>query len=146
MKRCSICKEEKAEIEFNRNKSKKDGLNTVCRECSNERSRRYYHENTIEHRQAVRERSDKVRATNRTSMLELLRKSSCADCGNTDIRVLEFDHLRDKIRDISQLMSGWSWEAILKEIEKCDIVCANCHRIRTHERASTYRSLSSLSG
>lgn len=60
----------------------------------------------------------------------------CKDCSETDFRVMEFDHLgSDKVGNVADLVgSGWSWKAVLKEIEKCDPLCANCHRIRTYGR------------
>jgi hypothetical protein len=61
--------------------------------------------------------------------------SGCADCGIKNHIVLDFDHLRDKKYNISRMIhDGFSWKAIKKEIEKCEIVCANCHRIRTYNR------------
>ena len=58
----------------------------------------------------------------------------CVDCGNTDIRVLEFDHLpsNKKLFGISGNRVGIA--RLKEEIKKCDVVCANCHRIRTVER------------
>lgn len=58
----------------------------------------------------------------------------CADCGESDPIVLDFDH-RDQatksfnIGDVARL--GWSLKKALAEAEKCDVVCANCHRRRT---------------
>lgn len=60
----------------------------------------------------------------------------CVDCGyNASPVALDFDHLpgSGKRRDVS-LMATCSWAAILAEIEKCEVVCSNCHRIRTQER------------
>lgn len=56
----------------------------------------------------------------------------CMDCGNTfPPCAMDFDH-----REPSQKVKGIglisSWPAMLKEIEKCDLVCSNCHRIRTY--------------
>jgi hypothetical protein len=49
--------------------------------------------------------------------------------------MLDFDHLRDKKYNVSRMIhDGFSWKAIQKEIEKCEVVCANCHRLRTHNR------------
>lgn len=54
----------------------------------------------------------------------------CKNCGNEDFRVLEFHHNRDKDFVISNAaISGFSIEKIKSEIEKCDVLCANCHRI-----------------
>jgi hypothetical protein len=55
------------------------------------------------------------------------------DCGESDIIVLEFDH-RDpsnKRAKISGILGSWRWDAIMTEIEKCDVRCANDHRRRT---------------
>jgi hypothetical protein len=60
--------------------------------------------------------------------------SGCVDCGVNNHIVLDFDHLHDKKYNISRMIhDGFSWAAIKKEIAKCE-VCANCHRIRTHDR------------
>ncbi|WP_211879539.1 hypothetical protein [Pseudarthrobacter albicanus] len=63
------------------------------------------------------------------------RENGCADCGLVP-DVLEFDHRPDehKTTDVSNLMASGSWEAFISEVAKCDVVCANCHRIRTVQR------------
>ena len=61
----------------------------------------------------------------------------CVDCGVTDPRVLEFDHVNgDKVAGIAALIKtlNVSLSDVLVEIEKCDLVCKNCHAIRTIER------------
>ena len=61
----------------------------------------------------------------------------CADCGYCEHPdALEFDHVRGEKRDIlSRLKNYAKNEAeLLDEIAKCDVVCANCHRIRTASR------------
>jgi hypothetical protein len=61
--------------------------------------------------------------------------SGCIDCGEKNHVVLDFDHLKDKRYNVSRMIhDGFSWAAIKKEIAKCEVVCANCHRIRTHDR------------
>jgi L-lysine 2,3-aminomutase len=68
-------------------------------------------------------------------LAELKEKAGCKDCGVKNHIVLDFDHLKDKKYNISRMIhDGFSWKAILKEIEKCEVVCSNCHRIRTHNR------------
>src|SRR5215467_9540680 len=60
----------------------------------------------------------------------------CADCGyNAHPAALDFDHLPGavKTRDIRS-GQNFGWQALMDEIEKCEVVCANCHRIRTVER------------
>ena len=86
------------------------------------------------------------RDKNHERMWEVLSSSFCMDCGIDDPRVLEFDHRPgvEKIFNISKAVSGStrSWALIKKEIDKCDIVCANCHRIRTQVRGGFKRNSS----
>jgi hypothetical protein len=65
-----------------------------------------------------------------------LKANPCVDCGETDIVVLEFDHIGDdkhfSISDATR--HGYSIKNIEKEIAKCEVRCANCHRKKTYER------------
>jgi len=60
----------------------------------------------------------------------------CVDCGITDDRVLEFDHIRDdKIDGVKRLADGLaSLERLKTEMRKCEVRCCNCHRIKTQEQ------------
>jgi hypothetical protein len=64
------------------------------------------------------------------------------DCGEDDILVLEFDHCRgEKEDDVARLvMTGAPPDRIQREIDRCEVVCANCHRRRTATRAQTFRA------
>jgi len=63
----------------------------------------------------------------------------CVDCGyRAHPSALDFDHVRGvKLHNIASMLYGSSVEAILAEMEKCEVVCANCHRIRTVSRHAT---------
>lgn len=86
----------------------------------------------------VRQRNNELRkiriAKNRELLYEYKASTPCFDCGKVYPHyVMDFDHLRDKKFDISKLASrNVSFETIKSEIEKCDLVCSNCHRIRTY--------------
>ena len=72
---------------------------------------------------------------------EIKENAGCADCGQTNHIDLDFDHLKDKKYNISRMIhDGFSWAAIKKEISKCEVVCANCHRIRTYNRLTSKAS------
>lgn len=60
----------------------------------------------------------------------------CVDCGITDDRVLEFDHIRDdKVDGVKRLADGLaSLERLKTEMRKCEVRCCNCHRIKTQEQ------------
>jgi len=64
-------------------------------------------------------------------------ENGCSDCGWAGwARGLDWDHVRgQKVAGISALIARTRpWEEVLAEMEKCEVVCANCHRIRTVER------------
>lgn len=78
-------------------------------------------------------------------VLDLKRDSFCADCnfsGKKCPSVLDFDHVRSvKNFNVSEFKHHTnSFKKVKQEIEKCEIVCANCHRIRTAKRKSRYSS------
>ena len=66
---------------------------------------------------------------------------ACIDCGETNPLLLDFDHLRDKRANVSQLVqSGFSWATIAAEIDKCVVRCANCHARKTAREIGSYRT------
>ena len=74
----------------------------------------------------------------RISVVEWLKslRTYCKDCGETNSIVLDFHHRNANEKSFSLTGSfcySRSRDAILKEIKKCDVLCANCHRIREHE-------------
>ena len=81
--------------------------------------------------------SDKKRRFHRKMQAIEFLGGKCLDCGNDDTRVLEFDHAktpRNGAKTISSYFQG-SWERLEKQLEPCELVCANCHAIRTWDRA-----------
>jgi len=73
----------------------------------------------------------------RRFIYEYLTGRACADCGESDITVLTFDHVRgEKKMNIADMVSqGSSLKAISQELEKTDIVCFNCHMNVSGENA-----------
>ena len=142
MKTCTKCKLCLPFELFSKNKAKKDGLQTICKSCKNIYNQNYYPKTKEMYAQSRAERRAQMRLDNQKAMLLYLMGKSCSDCGHTDMRVLEFDHVRgEKKFNIGAVLGRESWVRIAKEIEKCEIVCANCHRIRTAERGKWYRSI-----
>ncbi len=67
----------------------------------------------------------------------------CMDCKNKyPWYVMDLDHREneEKITNLAKMIIRYAWETVLKEIEKCDIVCSNCHRIRTYNRKKRYNA------
>ncbi len=91
---------------------------------------RNYYRGTENGKRLARE-SNKRLAERRRKILEELKSVPCSDCGNKyPVYVMDFHHREgeEKIRGVSHMTSV---SAIIKEAQKCDVVCANCHRIRT---------------
>ena len=63
-------------------------------------------------------------------------RHGCTDCGGRfPYYLLDFDHVHGtKVANISSMLDYYSVEDIFKEIDKCEVVCANCHRSRTFHR------------
>jgi len=85
------------------------------------------------------QRQQKKRNAIATLIAEYKQEKGCADCKEKyPYWMLDFDHIRDKSFTISNhRMSTAKIDIIKKEIEKCEVVCANCHRNRTHFRQLT---------
>ena len=88
--------------------------------------------------QIRRVRADRARRRNELAeFINQFKRRPCADCGGEfPPYVMDFDHVNEnKLDDICGMrMRTVSREAIRAEIEKCEVVCANCHRARTHRR------------
>jgi hypothetical protein len=142
-KKCSLCGLEKPLNHYNKNKGTPDGFNRVCKSCSKKRSKQYYSENSSLHKKNVNDRNQRVRIEQRREIFEFHKKNPCVDCGNNNPVVLDFDHKDGVIKkhNISEMIGTYSWANILNEIEKCEVRCANCHRIRTAKQQGWYKNL-----
>lgn len=73
----------------------------------------------------------------RDRVQSLKEATPCTDCGiSYPYVVMQFDHVRgDKVANVSRLVARLAaWHRIEAEIAKCELVCANCHALRTHRR------------
>ena len=96
-------------------------------------------------RRRERQRANKENARKRARehIAEYFTTHRCVDCGESDPIVLTFDHLpgkHEKRADVSELVhDGYGLDAIKAEIAKTDVVCFNCHSLRTQQRTGAYR-------
>lgn len=112
---------------------------TLCRACTAEYQHRWYLKNRESVIDRVRITREKVTAENRIRIRQYLYENPCVDCGESDPVVLDFDHLRDKFRDVSYLVAcGCHWSTIEREIAKCEVRCANCHAKKTARDLGIY--------
>ena len=133
---CSKCREEKSVEQFAIRGRRTLRPSSYCKPCQREYSKAHY-KRSADTKGKRRRSSASGRARilqNAERVRSFLRAHPCVDCGEADICVLEFDHVRGvKVANISYLIGrGFSWERIQREIAKCEIRCANCHRRRTY--------------
>ncbi len=93
--------------------------------------RRHYYKNKEKYLLKNKLRREEMRKFIR----EIKTNNACSDCKMVyPYYVMDFDHLGDKQYLISRLVNLGSRKALEIEVQKCEIVCSNCHRMRTHSR------------
>lgn len=134
---------------------KTNGSRAWCKSCLTS----YNRENRDKHRardraysaQYWRENKEELTRKQQNRMAERYAKiaeikeaSPCKDCGNKFPAIcMDFDHLDGsaKVADVSKMVNDKRpWAEVFAEIAKCDLVCANCHRIRTQKRTEARRA------
>lgn len=140
MKQCTHCWKWKEESEFNwRIAGAK--LWGICRECQRKQKVEWYHEHKEENREAKNQRTRDTRDAARQYVYDYLSTHPCVECGERDPRVLEFDHVGAKTKTISEMITdGTTVATIQREIDKCQVLCANCHRKKTSRDRGWFRS------
>lgn len=146
VRECRECGEVKQIVAFNTYKGR-DGSNRrmgICKKCrevraqeSNDKLREWRRGYNASTRSARSMRSARRRAVAKKFVDEYKSSRPCADCGkNWPPVAMDLDHVRgEKIRDVAGFVSGaYKLDLIKIELEKCDVVCACCHRLRTASR------------
>jgi hypothetical protein len=139
-RRCGRCGEAKPVDSFNWRRKAIGQRDNMCRPCRAEYHREHYVGNKAQYVANAAESKRRLRLARTQWLLEYFESHPCFDCGETDPVVLEFDHIGDKMFNVAQALPYRNWSSILAEIEKCEVVCANCHRRRTARRNGTVRA------
>lgn len=124
---CTRCYLDKPLACFSTNKNKKDGYNYVCRDCQNIYVRQHY----VENRQKYIDKSLKRKKEATAFLTTYKSNKKCTCCSESDSACLDFHHKNpsDKIDNICLMANkGCSLKTLMKEIEKCILLCSNCHR------------------
>lgn len=141
---CSGCGQERdIEQDFAWKNKAKGTRQRWCKFCQAEANRRHYQNNKQIYMKRALTRNALVNSENKQNLYAYLSSHPCVDCGQTDVRILEFDHVRgNKSESISTLLQhSVPWQKVEAEIAKCEVRCTNCHRIKTSERGGFWRSL-----
>lgn len=134
--KCGLVKDESC---FNKNFKRKLGLQPYCKLCRKEIDRQSYLYNP-KRKEAIRASDLRRYKKTQDYIYGYLLAHPCVDCGEVNPIVLDFDHLKDKKFNIANSTRlGLSINNIEEEISKCEIRCANCHRIVTAERCNSWK-------
>lgn len=152
---CRVCEKTKSLDDFGRfTNNGKEGIRKICRACqyiqqdewAEKRKEDFNHglngyvtfKCRCEICKTERAEYIKIQWDERADIVARIKlERGCADCGYDEYScVLDFDHRPEEKKEflISQ-MKQLNLESLLIEISKCDVVCTNCHRIRTAIRA-----------
>lgn len=123
---CPRCNEQKAPDHFYLRNARRRLVETgttrgccvICRDCQRSRNTRY--------------RSEKV------AIITAAKAGGCVDCGMVNLthpEIFDFDHVQPgKVKTITQWLTSGTVDDLRAEMARCEVVCANCHRIRTVAR------------
>lgn len=141
MKKCDHCKQYKEDESFAWRWKTLGIRQKTCRDC-----RKYFNKNWYEgdarqrHLKNVKERKHAARKVAREYVWNYLSTHPCSQCGETDPVVLEFHHNGGKERAVGVMAAGgYPVAKIQAEIDKCTVLCANCHRRLTMKERKWYR-------
>ena len=127
MKQCTKCKETKSLEEFSWKNKKENKKASECKFCHRKQRRSFYLRNKSREIQRAKDQKSKI-----IFWFKKLKSSfKCSKCGEDHPTTLEFHHLdpNTKKAEVSKLVSeGHKKQTIEEEINKCIVLCANCHR------------------
>lgn len=109
-KRCTICGKEKPLTDFSIRNKQKNTYKSECKQCHNDKVKlRYYYLKDV---------------------VNEYKKCGCAKCGENRLYVLDFHHIDPSTKDgtITRMSTKYSLDRLQNEIDKCVVLCANCHR------------------
>jgi hypothetical protein len=139
-KKCAYCEQDLDLARFRWKNKEKGWLQPYCIDCNKEYNRSHYVKNKAKYINKAKKYNQEYKQQISQKLLEYFSNHCCVDCGNSDPRVLEFDHVNGKTNNISTMVSDkYTWSKILEEISRCEVRCANCHRIVTMERLGSHR-------
>lgn len=124
MKKCSKCGLEKENLEFNKHSNSRDGLTSWCKTCVKEYTKKDYENN----KEKYITKHKTIRKEKKRWVDEIKSTLKCEKCGENHIATLDFHHIDPNEKEFGIARNYFSKEKILKEIEKCVVLCSNCHR------------------
>lgn len=141
MKTCAKCETEKPVDQFNIKNKKTGTRNSYCKPCHSEYRKSHYQANRAKYIEKATVNSLQQKDSNMRRVVAYLVEHPCCDCGETNLDLLQFDHVEMIRRSGGRVFDllTYSWERVEEEIAKCVVRCVSCHYKRTREQMG-YRS------
>lgn len=124
---CCRCKEEKEEEDFTFKNKSQNIRNKTCKKCFIEIRKNWYNKNKLKVIQKINSNKNK----NKLWFEDYKKKLVCSNCGENHIACLDFHHLDPNKKELSITAiarNTYSIKRIMEEINKCIVLCSNCHR------------------
>jgi hypothetical protein len=121
--------------------TQKDGRARLCLACDRQNRQKTAARNRLQHPDRDRKWRQDRNAVKREFLLSL--KIACSRCGEDHPACLDFHHRDPATKDmnIAQVMGNISLKRLREEVQKCDVICSNCHRkLHWDEKASNKKS------
>ncbi len=136
MKICSKCQRELSEDSFAFKNKRKSNYHSICKECKRDYNKIYYQNNSEVVKKNTAPRRKRQIKENRKFVWDYINSHDCLECGEPNPMLLEFAH-RDPSNKSFNMASGTSRGLCVKtlqaEMDKCDLLCVKCHRLKTAE-------------
>lgn len=129
LKLCTLCnfhKEISPQPAFSRSKSSQDKFRSWCKDCEKIKASEFYHANSEPYKKRARIYQKQLRIELYERMFRIKQKYGCGYCKENEVACLDFHHYFDKDRNLGNATD--SLTRFEKELVKCVVVCANCHR------------------
>jgi hypothetical protein len=129
MPTCFTCKENKSTDSFAMRNKATGKRHSVCRLCQKEYRRNHYLANRKKYIEKAKTKHLSNVIRNKEHIAQHLRDNPCVDCGEKDIEVLQFDHIKPLNGPGGRIGNfiSYSLKRLQEEMKKCDVRCANCH-------------------
>ena len=129
MQKCNVCKQEKdfGEFSWERKGVKRSPR---CKQCQSSLSKKHYQKNSDDYKRY----RNKYKLNIQKRIYQYLKDNPCIKCGESNPVVLELDHRDPKLKEFNISSAPTRRVSVKKldgELAKCDVLCANCHRIKT---------------
>lgn len=141
-KLCKDCKLNKPIEEFNIVHKHNNCRRSACKSCYSIRQRKGRIRSGKQ--EPTRKQRSNQRVIVKQKVYDYLKQNPCIICNEKEVACLQFDHrdsLNKKFHISNAACNGISWDKIVEEIEKCDVLCANCHAKKTAIQFNWYKHL-----